>query len=227
MLWSCSMPRAKVPPQRPGPKGGKRARNRQQRTDALIEAGLELFLARGVANVSIDDIARAGGMAKGNFYRYFDDKGALVDAILAPLASEVRTAMRKCAVAIGRAENDQQLDGAYAVLAADLAQAALPRLPVVQLYLQENRAPHHPSGAGVKALAAEMSDGAVQLSKVAVDKGLLQVANPQVSALAVVGAVEQLALAQLRGQLDAPPLEVANTVVSMVLRGIGRDRRGE
>ena len=65
--------RGKVPPQRPGKAGGKRARNRQQRTDALIEAGLQLFLERGVENVPIDDIAREAGMAKGNFYRYFDD----------------------------------------------------------------------------------------------------------------------------------------------------------
>ncbi len=214
------MSRAKVPPQRPGPKGGKRARNREQRTESLLSAGLELFLARGVANVAIDDIARAGGMAKGNFYRYFDDKGALVDAILAPIATEVRTSMRKCAVAIGRADGSDALNAAYAMLAMDLAQAAVQQLDVVQLYLQENRAPLHPSGAGIRALAEEMNEGAIMLTQVAVDKGLLNVTDPKVSAMAVVGAVEQLALAQLRGNLDAPPLQVAQVVVSMVLDGI-------
>ena len=105
--------RGKVPPQRPGKAGGKRARNRQQRTDALIEAGLQLFLERGVENVPIDDIAREAGMAKGNFYRYFDDKGALVDAILGDVAADVRTAMRKCAVSLGRAETSAEMNDAY------------------------------------------------------------------------------------------------------------------
>ncbi len=58
------------------------------------------------------------------------------------------------------------------------------------------------------------------LTQVAVDKGLLNVTDPKVSAMAVVGAVEQLALAQLRGNLEAPPLQVAQVVVSMVLDGI-------
>ena len=116
--------RGKVPPQRPGKAGGKRARNRQQRTDALIEAGLQLFLERGVENVPIDDIAREAGMAKGNFYRYFDDKGALVDAILGDVAADVRTAMRKCAVSLGRAETSAEMNDAYATMAQELAVAA-------------------------------------------------------------------------------------------------------
>ena len=89
---------------------GKRARNRRERTEALVNAGLELFLERGVEVVTIDELAKAAGMAKGNFYRYFDDKRALVDAILAPIASDVRTAMRRCAVTLGRADAGTDLE---------------------------------------------------------------------------------------------------------------------
>ncbi|HJK91541.1 MAG TPA: TetR/AcrR family transcriptional regulator [Polyangiaceae bacterium LLY-WYZ-15_(1-7)] len=212
--------RGKVPPQRPGKAGGKRARNRQQRTDALIEAGLQLFLERGVENVPIDDIAREAGMAKGNFYRYFDDKGALVDAILGDVAADVRTAMRKCAVSLGRAETSAEMNDAYATMAQELAVAAVPRLPRVRLYLQENRAPATPSTANVHTLAQELSEGAIHLTEVAVEHGMLEVDDPRVSALAVVGAVEQLALALLHGRLDAPPMEVGRIVVQMVLHGI-------
>ena len=210
----------KLPPARPGRPGGIRARNRDVRVSALLDAGLKLFLERGVESVSIDEIAREAGMAKGNFYRYFDDKRALVDRLLADIAADVRTAMRKCAVALGRAQDPNAMGLAYALLAMELAHATTSRLDVVRLYLQENRAPATPSTAGVRALADELADGAVKLTVAAVDRGLLDVSDPRVSGLAVVGAIEQLALSVLRGQLDAPPLEVGRIVVNMVLDGI-------
>ncbi|MCU0676794.1 MAG: TetR family transcriptional regulator [Myxococcota bacterium] len=210
----------KLPPARPGRPGGIRARNRDVRVAALLDAGMKLFLERGVESVSIDEIAREAGMAKGNFYRYFDDKRALVDRLLADIAADVRTAMRKCAVALGRAQDPSAMGLAYALLAMELAHATTSRLDVVRLYLQENRAPATPSTAGVRALADELADGAVKLTVAAVDRGLLDVSDPRVSGLAVVGAIEQLALSVLRGQLDAPPLEVGRIVVNMVLDGI-------
>lgn len=199
---------------------GKRARNRRERTEALLEAGLELFLERGVEPVTIDELAKAAGMAKGNFYRYFDDKGALVDGILAPIAGKVRTAMRRCAVTLARADSRADLNGTYAALALELAAIAVPHLRVVQLYLQENRSPPTAATAGIKALAEEMEQGAIHLTDVAVSHDLLRVSDPRVSALAVVGAVEQLALTVLRGGLDARPDEIARIVVGMVLDGI-------
>src|SRR5690606_22304465 len=95
--------RGKIPKDRPGPEGGKRDTNRKERTDSLLKAGVSLFLEHGIEQASIDDIARAAGMAKGNFYRYFDDKGALVAAILRPLAEGFRTHMLRCEEALAAA----------------------------------------------------------------------------------------------------------------------------
>ncbi|MEM9069459.1 MAG: TetR/AcrR family transcriptional regulator [Myxococcota bacterium] len=210
----------KTPSQRPGKEGGKRALNRQKRVDDLVSAGLVLFLDKGVASVTIDEIASRAGTAKGNFYRYFDDKRALVDAILDKPAAEVRRAMRRCAVSLARANDEEGLSAAYTDLANALALVAMKHLPVMRLYLQENRAPATSETAGLHALADELEDGAVRLTEVAVEHGLLRVSDPRVSALAVVGAVEQLAIAIFRGRLDVPPADVATMVVSMVLEGI-------
>ena len=65
----------------------------------------------------------------------------------------------------------------------------------------------------------ELEDAAIRLTEVAVEHGLLRVSDPRVSALAVVGAVEQLAIATLRGRLDTPPAEIAQIVVGMVQIG--------
>ena len=60
-----------VPETRPGQAGGKRDQNRRARTQGLCDAAEKLFLARGIESVSIDDITKEAGVAKGSFYRYF------------------------------------------------------------------------------------------------------------------------------------------------------------
>jgi len=67
----------KIPKERPGPVGGKRDQNRRERTAGLVSAGLQQFLERGIETVTIDEITREAGVAKGSFYRYFDDKKQL------------------------------------------------------------------------------------------------------------------------------------------------------
>ena len=76
-----------VPTLRPGPKGGKRDINRRRRTKEICDAGLSLFLQRGIEGVTIDDIVKSASVAKGSFYRYFQDKSDLVAAIFGPYES--------------------------------------------------------------------------------------------------------------------------------------------
>ena len=71
---------------------------------ALSEAGLRLFVERGLEGVTIDDITQAAGVAKGTFYRYFEDQTALVDALLEPARRELVDGMEACgrALAVAR-----------------------------------------------------------------------------------------------------------------------------
>jgi AcrR family transcriptional regulator len=54
------------------------ARNRRK----VLAAAEELFAARGVAGVSMDDVAAAAGVGKGTLYRRFGDKSGLAAALL-------------------------------------------------------------------------------------------------------------------------------------------------
>jgi AcrR family transcriptional regulator len=54
------------------------ARNRRK----VLAAAGELFAARGVAAVSMDDVAAAAGVGKGTLYRRFGDKSGLAAALL-------------------------------------------------------------------------------------------------------------------------------------------------
>ena len=213
-------PPGRDPKERPGPVGGKRDRNRKKRIEQLCQAGLELFLERGVDVVTIDDIAKRAGTAKGNFYRYFSDKEDLVAQILEPAGTQIRAAFDGCEEALEEAHDDASLFAAYQSLAIGLIPLALGQADVVRLYLQNTRAPSTGVRAPLRALSEEIRRRSVHLTEFAVEHGLLRIPDPRISALAVVGAVEQLAFSVLDGDLDIPLDRIAGTLISLVLSGI-------
>ena len=209
---------------RPGLPGGKRDENRRQKSDALIAAALPLFLAHGVEAVTIDDITRAAKAAKGSFYRYFASKDALVAALVAPAATDVDGALARCAERLAAAQDRGSLFAAYQELALALVPLALYRLDVMRLYLQESRGPAVGARIPLVALSTRIDEGAIRLTTIAVEHGLLDVADPRISALAVVGAIERLAFSMLSGRLDASPVDIVATLIRMVLDGIAKRR---
>lgn len=211
---------ASAPAERPGAPGGKRDRNRRERTTALGQTALALFLARGIEVVTIDDICRAADVAKGSFYRYFEDKEALVEALVAPVDQAVRAALDGCEARLREARDEASLQAAYQGLALALLPVALGHLDVLRLYLQERSAPAVGARAPLAALARTIDEGAIRLTRVAVDHGLLAVGDPRISAYAVVGAIERLAHAVLDGSLDASPIDILTTLIRLVLEGI-------
>jgi len=200
---------------------GKREQNRLERVRALREAGLRLFLERGLSQVTIDEIAREAGTAKGNFYRYFSDKEALVAGILEPMSTAMRGHIDVCRGALEKAVDRDDLNAAYGSLALVVAITATRNLDACRFYLQESRGPATGARAPLVALADEVQDAAIELTRVAVKRGLLEVSDPRISALAVVGSTEVLMLGILDGRLDGvPPTQVAQTMIGMVLDGI-------
>lgn len=212
-----------VPAQRPGQEGGVRARNRQQRTADLCEAGLRLFRERGLEATTVDEITKLAGVSKGSFYRYFNDKSELVHALFAPLEAAVDAAMNRCRDAIEEASDAEQLERAYAQLAAELAGVLLGSPQAVDLYLRESRGVEGPERASIHRLRNKIVDAAMDLTRVAHRRELMRELPVEVTAVAVVGAIEALLLRQFAGQLEGGPAEVAEALISMVLDG---SRRG-
>jgi TetR/AcrR family transcriptional repressor of nem operon len=73
-----------------------RTKPAEQRRADLLAAGEELFLAKGVAATSLDDITSRAGVSKGLFYLYFRSKdellAAMQDQFSVKLAERMRTA---------------------------------------------------------------------------------------------------------------------------------------
>lgn len=64
-------------------------RNRRK----VLDAAAALYAERGVAEVSMDDIALAAGVGKGTLYRRFGDKSALAAALLDERERELQGAL--------------------------------------------------------------------------------------------------------------------------------------
>jgi AcrR family transcriptional regulator len=61
---------------------GSRKEQAERRREQLLETALELFVERGIENVSIADLAVHAGVAHGLIYHYFTSKDELVAAVV-------------------------------------------------------------------------------------------------------------------------------------------------
>jgi AcrR family transcriptional regulator len=212
--------RTKVPAERPGQPGGRRDTNRKERTKALADAALALFLERGIEAVTIEDITSKAGVAKGSFYRYFDDKTALTESLFAPLADEATRMFDESIAMLRSAKNKEDAFKSYEVIGEGLARILLHNADVVQLYLQENKAPEEGARAPARRLARLVSDKAIEHTKLAREHGLLRPVPPEVSTMAVIGAAERLLFAVLAGEQVGEPWEIPGALISLMLDGI-------
>jgi AcrR family transcriptional regulator len=209
-----------IPTSRPGQAGGKRDRNRRARTEGLLTAAEQLFLARGIEDVSIDDITRQAGVAKGSFYRYFPDKVELVRALLSPARERVVSAFERAEQQLREGGSDADLNRAYLRLGRELLVALLGSPNVTRLYLQESRAPAVHARVPVRELEAEVVRLALRVTEAAFSRGLIRRTPPEVSTLAVIGAAERLLIAHFEGALEVEPAVAVQGLVSLVLNGM-------
>ena len=56
--------------------------SKEQRIDTIVESAQKVFCSSGFEKGSIDEIAKAAGIAEGTIYRYFDSKRGLLDEVL-------------------------------------------------------------------------------------------------------------------------------------------------
>jgi len=209
-----------LPSERPGQAGGKRDTNRRARTEGLLEAAQELFLASGIEGVSIDDITRQAGVAEGSFYRYFAGKEELVRALLTPARERVVSAFERCELGLRDGASDADLNRAYLRLGRELLVALLGSPRVTRLYLQESRAPAVHARVPVRELENEVARLALRVTEAAFSRGLIRRTPPEVSTLAVIGAAERLLTAYFAGALAVEPALAVQGLVNLILNGM-------
>jgi AcrR family transcriptional regulator len=83
-------------PKAASPKSpSRRAARAAERREAIMEAALDEFIARGFTATRLDDVARRAGVAKGTIYLHFRDKESMFEELirtaLVPLIGRLMT----------------------------------------------------------------------------------------------------------------------------------------
>jgi AcrR family transcriptional regulator len=73
---------------------GRRARRKRATEKRLLDAALQVFLARGYDGATTGEMARAADVAAGTFYLHFRDKRAAYEQLARRAAHELLTAWR-------------------------------------------------------------------------------------------------------------------------------------
>jgi len=68
---------------------GVRETNKTKNRRLILEAGIKVFIAKGVAETTVRDIIRSTGLASGTFYNYFKSKEDVLVAIFDDFAKEI------------------------------------------------------------------------------------------------------------------------------------------
>jgi AcrR family transcriptional regulator len=66
-------------------RSSKVAIRRTEMRQRLLAIGAELFVDRGIANVSVEELIEAGGISRATFYGFFANKSELAASILMPV----------------------------------------------------------------------------------------------------------------------------------------------
>jgi AcrR family transcriptional regulator len=77
----------------------RRLRERMQRSQEILAAARHVFLERGYAGTTMDDVARAAEFSKPTLYQYFENKDALFFSLTTPVVQELGVALEEaCAL---------------------------------------------------------------------------------------------------------------------------------
>ncbi len=171
----------------------------------ILDAALDLFGARGVDAVSLDEIARHVGVRKQTVLYWFPSKDELVDAVLEAVAAELVVVID----AAVRAAADEPLDRIDAVVRA-VFRPAVRRPALLGLVREVSRLPAARADR-LRHHVQPLVDRCTEYLAVEMDKGRLRRGDPAlIAALAyatVTGiATEPEALRAVRWQPDAAGL---------------------
>lgn len=173
-----------------------RDRKKRQTRTRLMRAALELVTARGLENVTVEDIARAADVAPRTFFNYFPTKE---DALVGPdpeSAARLHVAITEAAAELS------PLAAVGAALRAEMAELASDhKLWSLQVAVME-RHPELLHKAFAGGAQAERAIGA----GVAARTGLLPTDHYPMLAAATAGAAVRVALTRWSALDDAPAL---------------------
>jgi TetR/AcrR family transcriptional regulator, mexJK operon transcriptional repressor len=154
------------------------------RCQALLDAAVAVFLARGYADASIDEVVERGGGSKATVYAHFGNKEGLFNAVLARCCDDVRNSLGAMPDCSNLREGLRAVSHAYLKAVLEPRRMAMFRLIIGD----SSRRPEIGDAfyrlgpqSGLKAMADFLRDCAA--------RGLLQSDDPEALASYFLGAL--------------------------------------
>jgi AcrR family transcriptional regulator len=189
------------------PTPASRSSTRSVRTrTALIAAGRKLFAEHALDAVAIDDIVNEAAVSKGSFYNHFDDK----DALLAAIVADIRGGIEARITQVNADVEDPPARIARAVCVYCSRVADEPAEGHILLRNDPRGSARQPLNEGLRAdLTAGLHSGRLILP--GVEAGLLF----------VIGVAHSLLLAAVRNRDAAKTIGEGQQLCMMMLRSFG------
>ena len=136
---------------------------REERERRVLDAAAELFYARGVHEVGMDELVRSTGLGKATVYRLFATKDALIGAYLRRLSMAILGLIDD---EIDRHADDpaRAIDAIFTAVAADVARTAFRGCAFNNASI-EFPDPAHPARAAAREYRAELHRRLVGLAE--------------------------------------------------------------
>ncbi|MGE3511352.1 MAG: TetR/AcrR family transcriptional regulator [Vicinamibacterales bacterium] len=203
-----------------------RDRFRGATRDAILDAAASVFIAGGATNARMEDIAANAGIAVGTVYNYFEDRTALVTALLETRTRALFEAL-DAAVQTGTAPGADRTGRAFQAelerFVAALARHFDANRSLLSVLLEEEL--HR--GIDVKAavrrrtVLQEVLVRAERLTAKGIRTHALRKGDPAVFAALLVGMVRGIAMSAL-ARREASFADGAQEIVRMFLKGVSR-----
>jgi AcrR family transcriptional regulator len=203
-----------------------RDRLRGATRDAILEAAAAVFSAGGATHARMEDIAASAGVAVGTVYNYFEDRTALVTALLDARRRDMFDALDAAVSPAAAGAADKTTRGFEAELerfVAPLARHFDANRALLSVLLDEelNRGIDAKVASRRRTILQEVLDRAERLMAKGIRGHVLQKGEPAVYAAMLVGMVRGIATSALEHP-DARVADSARAIVRVFLKGASR-----
>ena len=194
----------------------RKERERERKTQELLEVAGEIFALRGFHGASMEEIAKAAEYATGALYRYFESKEVLYTAVLEKKMEELLAYIREQVNSI-----TDPVEALRRSVRAQLEFASRNRA-FIQIYFRERmevtRAGTH--WERVDSLLQELIEWRAQGVALGQKKGVFRQGEPRLYAVALEGMISGLVRDWLTRDTTRSMADQADFVIELGLRAV-------
>jgi len=195
----------------------------EDKRKAIIEAAKRVFTEKGFHGATVDEIAAEAGVAKGTVYLYFKSKAELFVQVALEvfrgLGEKMRGLVEESPDPVGALERAVDIYLDYLADNQDILRMVMGMGPSVRLAL--NKCHLEEINHGLMACVKDMAE----LLKEGMRKGIVHEGDPELLALAVMGAVHLPVFSAIR-RGGRSPREMKREVAALIKRVLFKGGEG-